>query len=133
MPHPEQPALDFTSISFPSDRLTFKHLRAFDQKREVTDNPGLYTREGERLDAMQFLERQFALLGFEAAFGRGDQAAANLALGFEQDGVDGAAADLADLYTRYGLATGPAAARELVKSVQAEGSKQAAKVGGRPR
>jgi hypothetical protein len=130
LPSPKHTSIDFTAISFPSDRLTFKDLRALDSKQDAQSDPGTFSKNSDFFDTMRYLERLLAFLAFETACGRAKAAKKEIAAG--DIGIKGMAKDLSEFYIRYGLATGPAAAEELIKSVRAEGEKQAIQLGGRP-
>ena len=80
---------------------------------------------------MVYLERGFASVGFEAGAGIDGPALARLLEGFETDGLEGVTRKLMDYYIQFGLASGRAGARELVRKVQAAGEAQV--LGGRPR
>lgn len=118
--------IDFSRISFPSDRLAVRDLRALAPERDRLENPGLIGHLQEHLDAMLYLERGFARLGFETASGiSGGPAFAALVLGYEREGKDGPARELAEYYVQFKLANGLNEARELVHRVERAGTSQA--------
>jgi hypothetical protein len=126
-----QPEINFTTIQFPSDKLSIKLLRRVRPDQDASGSPDLFGWEGEALDTMMYLERAFATLGFRSALGDAKAAEEELAAELEADGVAEVAKELADCYVRFGLATGPAAASEFVRQVQAAGAAQVGRKRGR--
>jgi hypothetical protein len=130
------PAIDFTLIDFPTDRLTVKDLRkrwphGFDTS-PPEDAVGLriigpYRRKsldsiiGSTIDT----ERELAERAFYAALGK--EAPEHLSGSGREESME----LLAHTYVGYGLATGEHHALELIRNIETQGAAQARKF--RPR
>lgn len=126
------PAIDFTLIEFPTDRLTIKDLRkrwpqGFDipprEDQTQWGRIGPYPRKdidsiiGSVIDT----ERELAERAFCAALGKRVPEHLRGFLGEESAEL------LAQTYVEYGLATGEHHARELIRNIEAQGTAQARK------
>lgn len=116
------PALDFTQIRFPSDRITIGQLRklwpgSFDEYHAPGQGrPGDIERAGNLENTLGGLidcERVFANLVFLKALGlpRADGDAPE---------TEGEASDLAEDYATYGWAGGWHEAREMVRDIESQ-------------
>jgi hypothetical protein len=137
----ESPKIDYGQIDFPSDRLTFKQIRALASKPTYADFPSL---EGYLFDhvtglaTMHYIEKNFADVGFAKGTGdpkRIEEAILKLNAGWRdnepdvvydealatQDSVD----SLADDYQKFGIADGPETAKQLVRRLEDNAAAQA--------
>lgn len=130
----EEPEIDYviyTSIAFPSDNLTIRDLRrAHPDQFDVDDGPDFFDHVGENILAddtigtMLYVERLLARGAYEEARGNRDYLLKKQAV--EREGL---IAELAEDYMRYGLASGPQHAQQLIRDFEAQAAAQAVKPG----
>jgi hypothetical protein len=133
------PAIDFRRIAFPSDGLTVGVLRRlfpkqFDSEPDTSFFSGSPFRSAHGLEhaedavgGMLYMERQLALSAFSLTVGD-PHPKRSLA----PEDRDDYAAELGQLYVRYGIAPGNAAAQQLIRSIESQAIAQAAGHGGPP-
>jgi hypothetical protein len=106
-----KPHIDLLKIDFPTDRLTIKAIR---QRFPVIDADRLNDFDDIELPGLLSLERDLAKAAFDAVFGR-----RTVLMSGEEKGM------LARVYARYGLASGPQHARQLIRAFQQAAADQA--------
>jgi len=124
------PIIDLERIDFPSDGLTIRtlrrtHIEDFDVHltNSFFRNPDRWSADAT-IGLMIFTERFLATDAFEAALGlprTADLSPDDRKAHFEE---------LEAFYIRYGLAEGPAAAREKIRGIERQAVEQARLVGG---
>jgi hypothetical protein len=128
----DDPDLDLSKFDFPTDMLTIKDLRLLYpghlDNRSVTSMDQL--REGsvyEKLAALISEERIIAIDIYDQARGKKRP--------FSLRGADlkSALEELAEEYIKFGLASGPAHAKQLARSVKSQALQQAERHGGKGR
>lgn len=115
----QQPKLDLTKITFPTDRLSIKDLRGrfpkeFDDERVEFFNSA----PGDSLEATLQLERTIAQWAFDVALGK---TPADWVYDYDFDPRD----EVARALIEFGLATGLHHADEQVRAIQSEAAAQA--------
>jgi hypothetical protein len=138
--YPPQPKIDHSRIKYPSDRITLKQLRSL----AGDDLDTFFRLEGDRLASMMLIEQNYGELGFAKALddpARTREAIIHLVgdgWDEEQDGkysdakgLEKAAGMLADYYVRFGIAEGPASARQAIRRIEHQGALQAKQMLGR--
>src|SRR5581483_7356894 len=123
-PHPAAgdpdlpPIIDLEKVDFPSDALTIRTLRrAHVEEFDGTLGSKFFRHHGRwaadaTIGLMIFIERFLATDAFEAALGL--PRTADVCADDKEAHVE----ELEAFYTRYGLAEGPAAARELIRGIE---------------
>lgn len=121
--------IDLTKIDFPTDRLTIKDWRRmFSDDFDSRDITPSYVPALDKLAELLTGERLLAISLYEEARGiEGDEFA------LRGDDLKESVDELGDDYLKFGLATGPAQARELARSVERQALQQAARHGGKAR
>jgi len=118
----QNPQLDLTKISFPTDRLSIKDLRnLFPEKFDMVDGRVQFSgfgRVGDDLEATLQLERHVARSVFDAAMGRASS------IFMASDPLD-AKEMLAQSFIEYRLASGPHHAEQLVRNIEEQAVDQA--------
>jgi hypothetical protein len=140
---PEFPDIDFRTISFPSDALSVKRLRAlfpdnFDKPGMLRDGFGDFffpsgVEEPEHLMELTRLiseERITAAGAFHAMYDHPPDAKLDAE---ELECIDDAKKKLVGLYQFFKLADSPETARLLIRQVEEEGERQARQAMDRPR
>src|SRR5947209_4593333 len=123
-----EPAIDFTRLSFPSDDLSIKHLRAVEAKSPAhingfaQEDPAFFEREGSIADvaSILLLERALAHKAFAAALGRPDPHADD-----EEFTRSEVIRMLGDCYKDYGLSSGSKHTQEMIRNIEAQAVAQA--------
>lgn len=114
--------IDYTSISFPSDRITVRDIRK--AHPDLIDVEGdHFFGEPEAADTVGnviLLERLLARAAFEAALGKSGNVINERGLS-RADCLE----DLAPLYATYGVASGPEHTEQLVRDFEAQAAAQA--------
>ncbi len=117
--------VDYTSIDFPSDKLSVRDLRrAHPDQFDVEGEPRFFQPDGlaeEVVGGMIGHERILARGAYEAV--RGDP---NYLVNEYDVDRDTFIDELTAMYTPYGLASGPEAARLLIERFEAQAAGQAA-------
>jgi hypothetical protein len=106
-----KPHIDLLKVGFPTDRLTIKAIR---QRFPRIDAGRLYDFDNIELPGMLSLERDLATAAFDAVLGR-----RTVAMSGEEEEM------LARVYARYGLASGPQHAGQLIRAFQKAAADQA--------
>jgi hypothetical protein len=131
----DEPKIDFIRIDFPSDKITIKDLRKLHPDQvDADESPTLFdpplsdgsprTIADDTIGQMLYTERLIAKEVFNEALGRQSQ---------ELFSREEYTAELAASYARYGVATGPHHAEQLVRGIETQASAQArAHTGRRP-
>jgi hypothetical protein len=118
------PDIDYTRLSFPSDRLTVGAARAAFPHRFRTDRANFTD-----VESLMAAERWLARRAFDLALGRPDPLRDDPVRGDRQELIGA----LADSYKRFGLSPGLKHTRELVKAFEAAAAGQAKEHLGRDR
>jgi hypothetical protein len=128
----DDPDIDLTKFDFPTDKLTVKDLRRLYPGR--LDNRSVTSidqfREGsvyEKLAALISEERILAIDIYDQASGK------KRPFGLRGADLKDALEELAEVYIRFGLASGPAQAEQLARSVKSQALRQAERHGGKSR
>jgi hypothetical protein len=132
----QEPAIDFTRLSFPSDDLSIRHLRAVeaqfagDRNGFAQEEPAFFESEGKIADVAStlFLERALAHKAFAAALGKPDPHPDDEELTRSE-----AIRMLGDCYEGYRLSSGVKHTQELVRDIEAQAVAQAREYHGRAR
>ena len=128
-PDPSPVALDYSSITFPSDRITLADLRrAHPERFDAEGGVGFHQTDGDAtfvLNTLLYTERLLARAAFEKALGRPGDAVREIGGVERDDCVEGLSED----YAFYGVASGPRLTEQLVRDIEAQAAAQA----GRPR
>jgi len=106
-----KPHLDLLKIDFPTDQLTIKAIR---QGFPQIDQDKVYDFEDIELPGLLSLERDLAIAAFDAVLGR-----RTVAMSGEEKEM------LAEVYVRYGLASGPHHAEQLIRAFEEAAAEQA--------
>jgi hypothetical protein len=106
-----RPHIDLLKINFPTDHLTVKAIR---QRFRRIDAGRLHDFDDIELPGMLSLERDLAKAAFDAVLNR-----RTVAMSGEEEEM------LAGVYARYGLASGPHHAEQLIRAFQQEAADQA--------
>jgi hypothetical protein len=109
----ETESMDFSGVTFPSDRLTVGSIRRQFGFDGVGDEAG-------RIDTMLDLERSCIEAGFRIAGGEQETDLDYSGIGL-RDAVD----DLANLYIRFGIADGVRSAELLINELKGIGASRA--------
>ncbi|HEX4609317.1 MAG TPA: hypothetical protein VH092_14055 [Urbifossiella sp.] len=116
--------IDYTSLHFPSDRITLLDVRrAHPDRFDVEDGRQFSDPEGKgdfRLAPLVYLERIIARAAFEAALGKPSDLYAER--GLERAGC---VEEVAELYRMYGVSTGLQHTQQLVRDLETQAAKQA--------
>jgi hypothetical protein len=118
----DRPSIDFSKIDFPSDKFTFKDLRKrFPEEFNATNSFGNAAAKKREsiLEALSYAigaEREWAQATFASALtGRPIRADVRLDL----------VTHLVEAYTDYGLAHGPAQAKQMAREIEVQAASQA--------
>lgn len=121
--------VDYTSISFPSDRVTMADVRRAHPERFDVEDGDAFERTGDdptfTLGLVVYLERLLARAAYESSLGKPGNV-------IGQRGMDRAdcVEELTKFYATYGVANGSHQTEELVRDIESQAAAQAA---GRPR
>ena len=123
MPAPDSPldSIDYTSLAFPSDRITVVDLRRAHPERFDAEDGDRFARVGPtfRLNSILDLERLFALAAFEKALGKpGDPIRAR---GLDRDDC---VEELTEFYRTYRVADGRHATEQLIRDIETQAAAQ---------
>jgi hypothetical protein len=126
------PDIDLTRFDFPTDKLTVKDLRRLfpgrlDHRDVSPDDPFKDDSVYEKLAALIAEERGIATHVYDQARGRVSE------FGLRGDDLKEAIKELGVEYLKFGLASGPAQAREFARSVERQALRQAGRHGGKIR
>lgn len=115
------PAVDFESLSYPSDRLTIGDIRRTEPQLFAHDDPNVLDKawQDSEIAVMLWAERGLAHKAFAKAAGRPDP---HSGLGTDRSDLMQA---LADTYRRYGLASGPKLTVQMARDVEKQAAAQA--------
>lgn len=123
-----KPQIDFSSIRFPSDNVTLRHVR--EMSRSGYDLLHL----DDDLNILRLHEEDIARLAFARRLGDPEAIAAALdeLIDREEDGPCDEAREIERVldivargYVRFGVADGPETARQLVRRLETAGAEQA--------
>jgi hypothetical protein len=121
--HSDIDYVDYTSLSFPSDRLTFGVVRRVhpdlidvDDTAHVLDK----LRSGTSIGDMIYLERLLARQAFETAIGKTEKVLPQSYVSREEC-ID----DLNKAYVQYGLSTGRHETEQLIRDFETQAVRQA--------
>jgi hypothetical protein len=118
MPSFDRP-IDLTTVDFPSDLLTIKALRGlFPDKLNLYPSE-FYDFDEIELPAMLEFERSLASRAFNAILGKSPQGS------LESGEAEEDREMLAAIYTRYGMASGPHHAEQLIRAFEQSAAEQA--------
>jgi hypothetical protein len=126
-----QPQIDFTKIDFPSDGLTVGTLRRVHPEQiDTGDDIDLFSKDyggaaGDHVTGMLGAERDFATAAFNRALGIPPPAPLDKSM------LEVYIKSITDDYIRYGIATGPHHAEQLVRGIESQATEQARQRGGR--
>jgi hypothetical protein len=124
----DDPDIDLTKFEFPTDKLTIKDLRRLypgrlDGRALSVDNPFKEGSIYEKLDDLLSCERMQAVHTY-------DQVRRNYReFGVYGEELEEARQELADLYIKFGIASGPAHAQELARGIERQAVQQAERHG----
>lgn len=127
MSSPDSPrdTVNYTSIRFPSDRITLADIRRAHPERFDVDSPPAFRRLGEeesfRLNMAIDTERLLARAAFEKATGNGPDYLGQV-MGLDRDNL---IEELTEDYRLYGVAVGRQVTEQLVRDLEAQAASQA--------
>jgi hypothetical protein len=126
-----QPQIDFTKMDFPSDGLTIGTLRRVHPEQVDTgEDINLFSKDyggsaGDMVTGMLGAERDLAAAAFNRALGKPAPAP------LDKDMLEGFAEAMTQDYIRYGIASGPHHAEQLIRGIESQAAEQARQHGGR--
>lgn len=124
---PDDPPLDYidyTSLRFPSDRITIRDMRRAHPDRFDVEGGRRFAEPEDEEDflvgTLIYMERLVARAAFEAALGKPGDLYAERALEKE-----GCVEEMAEMYRRYGVSTGLEHTRQLLRDLESQAAQQA--------
>ena len=112
---PDAPPIDFSRLTFPTDKLTVAAIRAADARHFTSDKPSF-----DAIAGTMETERMLARKAYAKALRQPDP--------YPDSGFTHRAAlvdALVGEYKTYGLSTGPKHTRELIRGIEAAATEQA--------
>jgi hypothetical protein len=120
---PSLQTLDYTSIQYPSDRITVGDIRRTHPERFDSERAELFNRTGNdpnfAISVILYLERLLAHAAYEDARGKGVNV-------FGPSGLDreDCLEELTQFYALYGVAQGTHHTEQLVRDIEAQAAAQ---------
>jgi len=116
--------IDYTSLQFPSDRLTLLDVRrAHPERFDVEGAERFADPDGVDhlpLNTLLYMERLVARAAFEVALGKSADLYAERGLVREE-----CLEEMAEMYQMYGLSTGPQHTEQMIRTLESQAAAQA--------
>jgi len=116
MPRPVL-SIEYSTLSFPSDRLTFAEIRKVEAELLAEDDPGGWHLADLEIIPAHLFERVLANKAFAQAIGQPDP--------HPDDNRLDLILGLHEAYVRYGISSGLQQSRQLIRQLETEAANQA--------